>query len=146
MAGFIGAGSEWGEEGWLEVEEGRGVQRWGRKINEAMRGTGEMEEEEEERRRGGRMGWELEEKDDAGGPGQRWREERAFGLSWARLKFRPVSNFRLEARGRRGAGQLCSTAARGRRRRVAMCRSWPSRDSSFQRQRPWLHSSVRRAR
>lgn len=31
------------------------------------------------------------------------------------------------------------------RRRVAVCRPWPSRDSSFQTQRPRLHWSVRRA-
>jgi hypothetical protein len=55
--GGIGGDEEGGRQGGSDGGWSRGVQRWGRKINEAVRGTGEMEEEdgEQERARGMRM-------------------------------------------------------------------------------------------
>ncbi|KAG2653002.1 hypothetical protein PVAP13_1NG399919 [Panicum virgatum] len=53
-------------------------------------------EEGGRRKRSGRMGWMgLGKEDDVarGGPGQRWWEQRGFGLSWAGLTSRPVSDW-----------------------------------------------------
>lgn len=78
------------EEGGREGGWSRGVQRWGRKINEAVRGTGEMEEGRGRRTGAGAWRGDCPRKKTRrrhGRLGQRWREATDYGLSWAGLGF-----------------------------------------------------------